>query len=508
MQWQPKHPAFRALLDAVLAEAAPVYAVGGVVRDHLLGRRDKLTDLDLVVETAALPTARRVADRLGWAFYPLDQARDVARLVFTRTGGEPLICDIARIRGWDIESDLTSRDFTINAMAFALEPGGRCTLIDLCGGQADLDARVLRRVSAVSMAEDPLRMLRAARLLVEFDLTLDEKTQDQIERMGDTIRLSSPERMRDELWKMLAGPNPHEALEILRILGLLQYVLPELDATVGMQQSFPHHLDVYRHTLLAVRRTVELRDWLMAPQADAELLPGNWKLTLMPWRTQLRRHFMENMGGGRSRADWLIWHALLHDVGKPATQSAEMRPSGSIHYRFLGHEDAGADLATERAAFLRFSRQEIALVDCVIRAHMRPHHLHASFHDREISRRALHRYFRDVNSRHLEAPAGVDTLILALADYQAIYEVTPPDWRSYQAHTGQMLTYVYTDQGMADVKLRPLVDGHLLMRRLDLTPGPQIGRLLEHVLEAQAAGEITTQAEALDLARAWLDKEP
>ncbi len=83
MNWKPQHPAFQLLLAAFQQQSIPVYVVGGVVRDHLLGHKDKVTDLDLVVEHSAIPLARQVADRLGWAFYPLDELRDVARLVFT-----------------------------------------------------------------------------------------------------------------------------------------------------------------------------------------------------------------------------------------------------------------------------------------------------------------------------------------------------------------------------------------------------------------------------------------
>src|SRR5437868_1678082 len=130
MNWQPAHPAFRALLNAFSQQTSPVYVVGGVVRDFLLGKANQLSDLDLVLGQAALPTARRVADQLGWSFYPLDPARDVARLVFTANNGEPLVCDIASLRGESIEADLWARDFTVNAMAFALERNGPLRLID------------------------------------------------------------------------------------------------------------------------------------------------------------------------------------------------------------------------------------------------------------------------------------------------------------------------------------------------------------------------------------------
>ena len=247
MNWKPSHPAFQALLHAFIQQTTPVYVVGGVVRDFLLGVEGKQSDLDLTIDQAALPTAQRVADRLGWAFYPLDAARDVARLVFSATNGEPLICDIASLRGGSLETDLLARDFTVNAMAFALERNGEPRLIDICRGQADLANRIVRRVSAASLAEDAVRLLRAVRFTHQLNFTLDEETTVQIKRLQGTLRLASAERVRDELWKMLATDQPAQAIDDLQKLGLLSYVLPEISALVGVEQSYPHYQDVYHH---------------------------------------------------------------------------------------------------------------------------------------------------------------------------------------------------------------------------------------------------------------------
>src|SRR5690606_15136931 len=102
--------------------------------------------------------ARRVADRLGWAYYAMDEVRDVARLVFAVDGAEPLVCDVAGMRGGSIEADLSARDFTINAMALAYTASGPPTLIDSTGGQEDLRRQVVRAVSSLSLAEDSVRI--------------------------------------------------------------------------------------------------------------------------------------------------------------------------------------------------------------------------------------------------------------------------------------------------------------------------------------------------------------
>jgi len=500
MHWKPTIPAMQALIEAMLDEVNPVYVVGGVVRDALLGNEKKQTDLDLVIERDALSVARRVADRLGWAYYPLDATRDVARLVFTATRGEPYVCDIASLRGVGIENDLRARDFTINAMAFAIRKPGEAELIDVTGGQADLEAGVLRRTTPMGLAEDPLRLLRAVRFLIQFDLTLEPQTGEQIRRLAATIKLASPERLRDELWKILTLPRPAKAITTMDSLNLLDYTLPELSATIGVEQSFPHYTDVYDHTLAVMERAAEVRAWLQTPAPDPARTM--WQKMLDPWRTQLRQHFLQPMAGGRQRVDWLIWHALFHDVGKPATRTQELQPDGSVRYRFFGHEEVSARMAAERLTFLRFSRGEIERCRTVVAAHMRPHHLDASFQDRQVSRRAMYRFFRDVNAGQPGRLDGVDVLMLAVADYQAIYEAAvPPRWDEYLEHVARMLDYAFSEDGWRRTQIAPLVDGHDLMQALDLPPGPEIGRLMKIVLEAQAAGDVTTQAEALALAK-------
>ena len=199
--------------------------------------------------------------------------------------------------------------------------------------------------------------------------------------------------------------------------------------------------------------------------------------------------------------DWLVWHALLHDIGKPETRSQERQPNGRVVFRFFDHETVGADLAEARLDALRYSRQEIALDRAVILGHMRPHHLENSFAMQPISRRALYRFFRDTGIAQSKDSAALDTWLLALADVQGTYAERPPNWSEYLAHTEQVLAYAFTDQGAADVRRRPLVDGFAVMRHLDLTPGPAIGALLAQILEAQAAGDISTPEEALALAQ-------
>jgi tRNA nucleotidyltransferase/poly(A) polymerase len=515
MLWQPESPALRALLAALTAEIDPVYLVGGVVRDLLLGRSHKPTDLDLLVAHSAIPIARRAADRVGWAFYALDEGRDVARLVFN-AGASPLVVDIAAMRGGSLDADLRARDFTVNALALPLRRGPTQStpeIVDLVGGRTDLQNGLIRRVAATSLADDPLRLLRAVRFSIELDFPIEEQTRDQMLRMPGALAMVSPERHRDELWKMVAGRDPAAAIELLRELGLLPWVLPEVSGCDLVQQSPPHTRDVYRHTLAVVRAAAVLRDWLLGPAARttaaAPTLPAPLAESLAevlraldPWAFYLRRHFAPGVASNHTRAEWLVWHALFHDVGKPSTRTLEPQPDGTQRTRFLGHEDAGVPLTRSRLEALRFSRQEVDLCAAVVRHHMRPHSLNDAFGEQEISRRARYRYFRDIGGADIERPTGIDVLLTALADFLGTRDERPlGHLHQYLVHAAQMLAFVYSERGVEAPALRPLVDGRTLMRDLGIQPGPALGRLIDQLAEAQAAGEIVNPEDALQLAR-------
>lgn len=523
--------AFQDVLAAFASEARLLYIVGGAVRDLWLSERHRrplpLADLDLLTPENALQTARRVADALGWAYYPLDAERDVARLVKT-VGKRQFICDVTTPRGGSVESDLRLRDFTINAMALRVdelavangEIGGlRGHLIDPWGGQQDLANGVIRAVTEQSLPDDPVRLARGVRLATQFGFVIAAETQRQIARLAHLITQCSAERVRDELWKALAAAAPTDAVRLFEQMGLLSHLLPEVVVTQGVLQSAPHFLDVYEHTLLTVQHAACLRKWLLASDqaaaADAGAITpveSAWRAALAPWRPQLAAHFGQQTAAGHTRAQWLVWHALLHDVGKPATRSEEIDAAGAVRVRFFEHENVGAQLVEKRLMALRVSRDEVKLAATIVQAHMHPHWLHTSFADQPLSRRAMFRFFRKTGGLRSAAMPGVDVLMLALADYMAIHKgLNPPQdnsalsqWRQYLEHIVQCLAYAFAEQGPRYVQQQPLANGHLLMRELGLAPGPQLGRLMAQLAEAQAAGEISTAAEAVARAAQFL----
>jgi poly(A) polymerase len=494
MSFDKLNPQILAQIQAVLPADTPAYLVGGAVRDLLLNRATH--DLDFVVPEKAILTGRNVANALRSGFYPLDSERDAGRVILTTEANEHYFLDFSSFRGVDLENDLRNRDFTINAIALNLkEPE---TLIDPLGGARDLQNKLLRLCSPASFENDPLRILRAVRLATEFGLRILPETRHMLRQALPGLVVVSPERVRDELFRILDGRKPVVALRTLDILGALNYVLPELEATIGVSQSPPHHEDVWSHTLSTVQKLTELLD-ILQPDYDgdtaANLALGLVSLRLGRYRQQLHDHLIQGPHPDRSLRALLLLAALYHDVAKPATRLID--ETGQI--RFLDHDQLGAQVARQRGMALHLSNAETDRLTTIVRQHMRPLLLAQS--GEAPTRRAIYRFFRATG------PAGVDICLLSLADSLATYGVNlPAEIWAHQLEVTRALLEAWWEQPEEKVAPPVLLNGHDLIQAFNLAAGPEIGQLLEQIREAQASGEIKERAEALAYARLWLEK--
>lgn len=485
-------------IRAALPDGLPVYLVGGAVRDALLRR--PIHDLDFVVPSGAVNLARQVANRLDAAFYPLDMENDTGRVVIIHDDGARDILDFAAYRGPDLESDLRARDFTLNALALDLATH---SLTDPLNGVSDLREKRIRACSPQSFTQDPVRILRAIRQAAAFGFNIQIETRQMMKDAVTLLGQVSPERQRDELFKILEGPRPATAMKALDILGVLPHLLPDLPAMKGVTQSAPHVHDVWAHTMRVLDHLEGILAAL-APGYSAEstndLLTGLLTLRLGRYRQHLSAHFAEPLNADRSPRAVLFLAALYHDIAKPLTRTVE--PGGRI--RFLGHDERGAQIAAEQARALALSNDETARLQTVIRHHMRIH----AFTDRlleekaEPSRKAIFRFFRDTG------PAGVELCLLALADQRATCDHTLPQERWVAClDICRILLENWWEKREETIAPPILLNGHEVMTALGLSPGRRVGQALEAVREAQAAGEVGTREEALVFARAWLNQQ-
>jgi putative nucleotidyltransferase with HDIG domain len=474
----------QALLERVRTMASAggfdVYVVGGTVRDLLLGR--PLHDLDLAIHRDAMAFGRDLADALSGHFVPLDDLHEIARVVLVDPVGEVRQIDIALLQG-TLDEDLQRRDFTVDALAVRL---GDSQVIDVCGGLADLSARVVRMNGASVLEEDSLRLLRGPRIASELGFTIEAGTAATIRQLAPSLLRTALERQRDELARIVALDDAHAGLRLLDDLGLLDVVLPEVTLGRGVTQAVDWHaFDVFEHGMHTVGAmdalcvNPALLEGERAPMQDGFWVHFGW------YADELRAYLAQELSEGRPRASLLKLAALLHDVGKPATRTVD--EDGRV--RFLGHATAGAGLARKIMRRLRFSTAEVRFVSALVAEHLRPVQL--AQNGEVPSRRALYRFQRDLG---YDVP-GV--LLLALADAAAARgpAMTSEAWSRHVAYMNSLLVRSIEVEGIVS---RPaLLTGNDVMSEFGLSAGPEIGRLLTALHEAHAIGKIADRAGAI-----------
>ena len=485
------------ILDAVSSVGTPnrpVYLVGGAVRDRLLGR--KIHDYDFTMVGDSRAAARKIADQIGGAYYPLDEERGTYRVILAVSGEDPVVLDFAMLRAANLEEDLRGRDFTLNALALNLAQPE--SVIDPMGGVLDLQGRVLRACSPTSISDDPVRSLRAVRMEYSLGLQIDPATRSQILLAPALLKRISAERTRDELFRILDLDQVTEALLRLEEYGLLPVLLPELVALKGMRQSPPHIYPGWEHTLKVVRRLDQIWDLIVNGnfdliQKEPVFLPV--QEILGRFQQHLSSHYENWLVPLRSPHSLLTFSALYHDCAKPKTLSTD--PDGRI--RFFNHDQLGAKVAAQRARRLALSADEVEGIESIIAGHMRIHQLA----DARLSPspRSIYRYFRDTRR------SGIDICLLSLADTMGTYgDTLPTDHWLDEIRTVAILMSAYWDQPAKIVSPVRLINGNDLIQELGMEPGPRIGKILEAVREAQAAGEVANRAEAFTLAQQMLNE--
>ena len=485
---------YPALIDQVrdTLPGQDVYLVGGTVRDMLLDRTSH--DLDFAVPLNGIDLARRVANRLKADFMVLDHERDTGRVIVSNPEGSRTFLDFATYRGKDLSADLRARDFTINAIAFDLRTH---SLLDPLNGTSDLRAKTIRACTPTSLSDDPVRILRAVRQAAALEFKIELDTRQAMKQAASLLPKISPERQRDELFKMLEGPRPDASLRALALLDVLPYLLPELPALKGVKQSPPHVYDVWEHTLSVLGHLENILAALGGGDKTddtTDRFTGLLIARIGRFREQFARHFAERLNMDRSVRAALFFAALYHDVQKPATRSVDE----SLRIRFFDHDVQGAEVIEERGSAFNLSNDEIQRVRLIVQHHMRFH----SFTNRlqneqqEPSRRAIYRFFRDAGK------AGIELVLLGLADLRGTQgqALTQETW-SAALDVASILLENYWEKPQESVAPPRLLNGNELMAELGLQPGRIVGQLLEAIREGQAMGKVETREQALTLAR-------
>jgi poly(A) polymerase len=406
--------------------------VGGCVRDIEMGREPH--DYDIVTNarpeqvTAVYPSARQVGAEFGVVIVPIGGRQYEVATFRTEgpylDGRRPSRVDFA-----DVESDVRRRDFTINGLLYDPLDG---RTIDVVGGRADITARLVRTIGepGLRFAEDRLRMIRAVRLAAELGFDIEADTFRAIQAHAAAVAGVSAERIRDELVRLVVSPGRGDGLRRLRASGLLAAVLPEVDAMAGVEQPPEFHPegDVFVHTVLALER-------LHDPHPV------------------------------------LAMATLLHDVGKPSTQTRTDR------IRFNSHDEVGAEMAGAICRRLRFPSADRARIAVLVREHLRVKDL-PKMRPAKAKRFLLREDAPDHLELHradcLASHGSLDVYHWAVAARDALLAESSPR--------------------------RPLLTGDDLVA-LGYRPGPRFRAMLDAVWDAQLEGTIRTPEEARALVR-------
>ncbi len=334
------HPIILRIAALAVDKGASAYVVGGYVRDALMGRAR--SDVDITIVGDAVDFARQVAnlfnskaivyERFGTAMVPIGDLH----VEFVGTRREEYHANSRKpvVTMGTLDDDLRRRDFTVNAMAASLAPETLGHVVDLFGGQADLADGVLRTPldPVITMSDDPLRMMRAARFAAQLGFRIDADTERAITDMADRIGIISQERITDEFLKILGAPLPSIGLKVLFQTGLLKHILPEVHALAGVDlvavgNREYRHKDVFLHTLQVVDNVAKV-----------------------------------------SNNVWLRLATLMHDVAKPKTK----RFVEGTGWTFHGHEDVGARWQEKIFRRMKLPMDHLDYVQRLVRLHQRP----------------------------------------------------------------------------------------------------------------------------------------
>jgi poly(A) polymerase len=338
-------PSIGAARIALEEQSGAAWIVGGAIRDALLGER--VADADLAVDPGREEEAARAIARVAGGFaFVLSEEHATWRAVSSDDGWH---VDVAGLRAPTIEADLRARDFALNAIAVPLAGGEP---IDPTGGLADAEARMLRAASEAAFEQDPIRLLRAARLAAGHGLEIEAGTAE-LARAGAS-RAADPagERQFAELRGIVDGPDPLRGIALVDELGITPVVLPELDALRGVRQNPNHHLDVLGHTLTV------LEEWL-GVETDVAAFAGELG-------GEIEEFLAEPLADELTRRGAIRFGALFHDLGKPDTRS-----EGTGYVTFIGHDEVGARITGAICRRLRTSRKLSAELEGLALHHLR-----------------------------------------------------------------------------------------------------------------------------------------
>ena len=442
-----------------------LYLVGGTVRDLLLGDEAKpLDQMDFDATTTATPEETKklvagIADavwtqgerfgtiglKVGERVYEITTHRAEA---YSPESRKPDV-----VFAPDIETDLSRRDFTINAMALELT-GDAPVLVDPYGGAADLMTRTLRTPLSPqeSFSDDPLRMMRAARFIAQLQVVPEPGLTKAVTDMSERLSIVSMERVRNELDKLMVADRPSAGLWFLIDTGLVDSFFPEISAMRLEQDPIHRHKDVLTHTVAVVEN--------VRPDAS----PGfDFRITRLA--------------------------ALFHDIGKPKTRGFRSGKGVTFHH----HEVVGARMTRDRMRALKYPNEDVDAVSELVNLHLRFHTYQMGWTDS-----AVRRYVRDAG------PLLAELNVLTRCDCTTRNEKKAAVLARRMDELEERIAALAEREEIA--AMRPEIDGVRVMELLGIPGGPAVGDALDHLMEIRMEEGLIGEEAATARLLAWWEE--
>ena len=449
-------------IKKVVPSSVQIYLVGGAVRDIILGR--KVRDFDFVIEGLVRPVGRNLANELNGKFYVLDDDRNMVRVLLNADSDEYYCIDISQLNGSTLEEDLYSRDFTINAIAIDFIQKNK--FIDPMGGVSDLKEKKLRMCNLESIKSDPLRGMRAIRMAVDYDLTMDSDLIHALNEIRPFLSVASVERYRDELFKILDGEKTVTAVRLLDKYAFLDFLFPGKNPT--NDEALYDWLRSAEHLINILAR--EFRE-----DESSNLISGMAVLKLGSFRDKLNEFFYNDNNLIHERRSLLIFSIIAR------------------FYRTEENSRSVSEILKSRSKKMLLSTAEMKLIIKSFEAFME---LHSLFNLEEYSDVVIYRYFQKFGDY------GIDGIFLKLIETHINKDILrdSAQWTKVLDHVARYFD-AWFNHFDTIIKPKPLLSGDQISKLFNIPAGPEIGELKNAILEAQIENLITDREGAIKFTR-------